>query len=146
MSHTIFTFPLFFDLILVLLFWLALNFVMPQHLSCFPYSITYNLCHSILHPLSLVHLLSSATLSLHPPLFPSSILHHPLITSFCIPVSQLLASLFCSILIFPTSIHYSLPPCSNFVYLTFHPLWLYDSFSAFSILPHSLYFSKPCSL
>ena len=41
--------------------------MMPQHLLCFPYPITYNLHHSVLHPPSLVHLPSSITLSLcHP--------------------------------------------------------------------------------
>ena len=50
---------------------------MPQHLLCFPYSVTYNLCHSILCPLSLVHLsvlCHSVTLS---PSFPSFVLCHP---------------------------------------------------------------------
>ena len=80
------------------------------------------------------------------PLFLSSVLHHSLIPSLCIPVSQLPASSFHSIFIFSTSVHYSLPPHSNFVYLTFCPLLLYESFYTFSILPHSLYYSKPCSL
>ena len=61
LSYTIFTFSF------VLLFWLALDFVMPQHLFCVPYSITHNLHYSILHPPSLVHLLSSIT----------SLLYHP---------------------------------------------------------------------
>ena len=69
-----------------------------------------------------------------------------LITSFYLHVSQLLASLSCSIIIFPTSVHYSLPPHSDFIYLTFCPLWLCESFSTFSRLPRSLSYSEPCSL
>ena len=135
-----------FHLSFVLLFWLALDFVMPWHLLCFPYSITYNLHHSILCPLSLVHLSilhHSITLS---PSSLSSILHHSLTPPFRIPLFQLLASLSCSIIIFPTSIHFSLPPHFNFIYLTFCPLWLCESFSAFSVLPCSPYHSEPCSL
>ena len=57
--------PLFF------LFWLALDFVMPQHLFCFPYSTTHNLHHSILHPPSLHH-----SVNLIPILCPLSPSHH----------------------------------------------------------------------
>ena len=48
---------------------------MPWHLFCFPYSVTHNLYHSILHPPSLVHL---------------SILYHP---HSCPPSSITLSSL-----------------------------------------------------
>ena len=78
-------------------------------------------------PPSLVHLSILCHFVTPSPSFTSSILHHSLIPSFCIPVSQLLASLFNSI--FSTSVQYSLPPHSNFVYFTFHPLWLCESFS-----------------
>ena len=141
LSYTMFTFPLFFDFwSLVLLFWLPLDFVMPQHLSCFliPLPTTFI-------TLSLVHLPSSITLSLSTS-FSSSVLSHSLTPSFRIPVFWLLASPFHFILIFPTSVHYSLPPHSNFVYLTFCPLWLCESFSTFSILPCLPYYSKPCSI
>ena len=116
---------------LVLLFWLAIEFMMPWHF------IMFSLFHYLQPP------------SLCPPSSvpcPPSILHHPrphppssvtLITSFHLHVSQLLASPFHSIIIFPTSTHYSLPLYSNFVYLTFHPLWLCESFSTFSVLPRS---------
>ena len=46
------------------LIWLALDFMMPWHLLCFPYPVTYNLHHSDLCPPFLVHLLSPITLSL----------------------------------------------------------------------------------
>ena len=94
---------------------------MPRHLLCFPYSITYNLRHSVLCPLSLVHLPSSVISALHHPHFrPLSSV--TLITSLCmspnsLPLHPIL------LIIFPTSVHYSLPPHSNFIYLTFYPLW-----------------------
>ena len=140
MSYTIFIFSF------VLLFWLPLDFVMPQHLFHVPYSITNN---SSLHPPShipcpppiLHHLITPS------PSFLSSVLslsHH----LFHISVFWLLASPFCSILIFLTSVHYSLPPHSDFVYLTFCPLWLCESFSTFSVLLWALWYISflTCSL
>ena len=54
----------------------------------------------------------------------------------------------CSISIFITSpfVHYSLPSLPNLNNLTFHSLWLCESFSTFSILPCLPYYSKPCSI
>ena len=100
--------------------------------------ITFRLCDaSASIPCSLFHY--PQLLSHHPPssiTCPPSILHHfvtpsPLFLSsilhlshhlFHISVFQLLASPFLSILIFSTFVHYSLPPCSDFNYLSFHPL------------------------
>ena len=102
LSYTIFTFPLFFDFwFFVLLFWLPLDFVMPQHLFHFlipslvhlPSSITLSLHHPHSHPLSSVTLspllsmsLSSDSLPLCPVLFLSS--HYPIITP-CLPIPTL---------------------------------------------------------
>ena len=114
--------------------------------------ITFRLCDALASiPCSLFHY--PQPLSLHPPssipcppFHPPLLCHsvtlvsilHPLSLShhlFCISVFQLLASLFHSILIFPTSVHYSLPSHSDFIYSTFCPLWLCESFSTFSVLP-----------
>ena len=135
-SYTIFTFPLFFDLISYSFILISFRLYDPSafyYVFLIPLPTTSITPSSILHPLSIFH--------------PPS-LHHSvtLITSFCLYVSQLLASPFHSIIIFLTSVHYSLPPHSNFVYLTFCPLWLCESFSTFSILPHSPSYSEPCNL
>ena len=96
-----------------------------------------------LQPLSLCPSSSIPCPPFHPPslchsvtLVPVLHLPSPLITSFHIPVSQLLASLSHSIFIFPTSIHYSLPPHSNVVYVPC------DSMSHFL---HSLYYPICCT-
>ena len=120
-----FTFPLFFDLILcsfILISFRLYDALAFYYVFLIPLPTTSVTPSSI--PPSHVHLPSFITLSLH----------HPLIPSFCIPISQLLASPFCSIVSFPTSVYYSLPLCSNFVYLTFCPLWLCESFPTFSML------------
>ena len=129
-----FTFPLFFDLIPCSLFWLALDFVMPQHFIMF--SLFCYLQPPSLHPLSSI-------------LCPPSVLCHFVTPSPSLPSSVTLSSLLSislspnsllySIFTFATSIHYSLPPRSNFVYLTFHPLWLYESFLL------SLYYPVHCT-
>ena len=51
-----------------------------------------------------------------------------------------------SIIIFPPSVHCSLPSLSELDNLTFHPLWLCESSFTFSVLHCSLYYSKPCSI
>ena len=118
----IFTFPLFVDLIPCSFILISFRLCDASAFIMFPYSVTYNLYHSVFHLPSLIHLsilCHSITLS---PSFLSFVLHHSLTPSFRIPLFQLLASPSCSIIIFPTSVHYSLPPHSNFVYLTFCPL------------------------
>ena len=126
----IFTFPLFFDLIPFSFIWLALDFIMPWHLLCFPYSVTYNLLHSVLCPLSIFYFLS--------PLFPSSVFHHPhhFFLSPCLPTPCL-----------SVPFYYYLPNIHSLLLASlFQSLWLCESFSTFSILPHSLSYSKPHSL
>ena len=145
-SHTNFTSPLFFNLILcsfILISFRLCDALAFYYVFLILLPITSITLSSILHPLSTFHPPSLChSVTLVPVLCPLS----PPITSFHIPVSQLIASPFCSIFIFSTSIHYSLPPRSDFVYLTFHSLWLHESFPTFSILLHLLYYSKPCSL
>ena len=106
-------------------------------LSCYLQPLSLWPPSSIPCPFSVLHHSVTLVPILHPP--------SPLITSFCLHVSQLLASPFHSIFIFSTSVHYSLPPHSDFVYLTFCPLWLCESFSTFSVIPCSPSHSKPCS-
>ena len=64
----------------------------------------------------------------------------------CIPysISMFLCSI--SIIIFLPSVHYSLPSLSNLDNSTFHSLWLCESSFIFSILHHSPYYSKSCSI
>ena len=133
-----------------------LDSVMPWHLFHVPHPISSNLCHSILpQPFC-----PSSSVNSIPYDIPSSILSTPLThllssipcitSSFHIPSSLPLAcfpsSMFhCYVSIFTisTSVHYLLPPHSNFHYLSSCPLWLCKSFSTFSIPPHSPYYSKP---
>ena len=100
LSYTIIIFPLFFY------FDYLLDSVMPQHLFHVPHSITNNLCHSVLLSSITPHfcLLSSVSLA--------TCFHH-------LPSSDSLPLCSVSIFIFSTSIHYSLPPHSDFVYLSF---------------------------
>ena len=88
-----------------------LDSVMPQHLFCVPYSITNNHHPSILCPLSIFCPLSPCHSIIH-------LCHH--LFHLLSPDSLPLCSV--SIFIFLTSIHYSLPPCSNFDYSSFCPL------------------------
>ena len=131
MSHTIFTCPFFFDWSFVLLFWLALDFVMPKHLLCFPYSVTYNLRHSILHPPSLVHLPSPVTSSLH---------HLHSRHSSSVTLSSLLSISLSS---------NSSPLCSG-LFLSFQHLFITPCLPILTLSTlHSLHspsYSKPCSL
>ena len=81
---------------------------MPWHLLCFLHSITYDLHYSILHPPSLVHLLSSITLSLcqphsHPP---SSVTLSSLLSVSLSPNSLPLHSI-----LFLSSQHLFITPC-----------------------------------
>ena len=88
---------------------------------------------------------SSIPLSLHHRSFPSSILHLSYYL-FYILSSNSLSLCSVSIFIFSTSVHYSLPPCSNFDSLPFWSLWLCESIYTFSILPCLPYYSEPCSI
>ena len=119
LSYSIFIFPLFFY------FDYLLDSVMPQHLFRVPYSITNNPHTTFVtpsfHPLPLVHLPSSITSSLRHPLFLSSIIYLPCYLFHILSSNSMPFVLF-SIFIFSTSIHYSLPPHSNFDYLSFCPL------------------------
>ena len=81
----------------------------------------------------------------------SSVFHSPFIllslsAYFCIlySISVLLCSI--SIIIFPPSVHYSLPSLPDLDNSTFHSLWLCKSYFTFSRRPHSLYYSEPCSI
>ena len=152
--------PCFFDYLL--------DSMMPQHLFHVLYPTSSNLHHSVLPSsvlLSLAHLLSSITLSLcHSFIYvfhllslahlPSSVtssflssVFHPFITCsifhFLTPCPFVL---FLSLLFQHLFITPCLPIPTLFVYSTFCPLWLCESFSTFSILPHLLYYSKPCSI
>ena len=129
--HVIYHFHLFF----VLLFWLS--FRLHDASGSILSSLFCNQQPSSLCPLSIS--------VLHHPSFPSSVFclsHHLLHIMYSDSLSLCSVSIF----IFSTSIHYSLPPHSNIVYLLFCPLWICKSFSTFSILPHLPYYSKPCSI
>ena len=116
-------------------------------LTLFDFTIFHYLCppSSIFHlptfyfilwlPNSL-HLLSSIFHS-H---FPS------LLAYFHIP--YFISMLLCSISIFITTpfVHYSLPCFLNLNNLIFYSLWLCKSSFTFSVLHHSPYYSKPCSI
>ena len=110
---------------------------MPWHLLCFPYFVTYNLCHFILCPLSLVHLLSSVTSSLcHPHSHPPSSI--TLITS---SVSMSPNSLPLYPVLLLSSQHPFIPPCLPILTLsTLHSVPC-DSVSHFL---HSLYYPICC--
>ena len=128
LSYPNFTFPLFFDLILCSFILISFRLCDASAFILLPYSVTHNLCHSILHFPSLVHLPSSVTLSL------------------CHPHSHSLPSITLSSLLSVSLSSNSLPPYSDFVYLTFCPLWLCESFSTFPIWPCLPYYSEPCSI
>ena len=109
--------------------------MMPQHLLCFPYSVTYNLRHSVLHPPSPVHLSvlrHSITLS---PLFPSSIFHHshhffpsPCLPTPClsIPFYYYLSNICSLLLASPFRLHLSyilsLVTLSHFLHSLYYPV------------------------
>ena len=99
------------------LFWSStLSYDLPNPLS---------FCLSIFHPLFILWLLNC--------FLPYSIFHLMFLCSV-------------SIIIFPPSIHYFLPSLSNLDNLTFHPLWLCESYFTSSILHHSPYYSESCSI
>ena len=127
LSYTIFILPLSFILITFRLCDASASiacslFYNQQPLSLHPPSSIPCPLSVLCHLITLISILHALSLSQH---------------LFHISIFQLLAPLFHSILIFSTSIHYSLPPHSDFDYLSFCPLWLCESFSAFSVLPHS---------
>ena len=74
---------------------------------------------------------------------------------FCLPISihllpysifHLMFLCSISIIIYPPSVHYSLPSLSNLDNSTFHSLWLCESSFTFSVLHRSLYYSESCSI
>ena len=120
---------------LVLLFWLALDFMMPWHFIMF--SLFHYLQPPSLRPLSTFP--SSITLSLcHPHSCPLSSI--TLITSFYLHVSQLLASPFCPIFLL-SSQHLFITPCLTV--LTLSTLYSIPCDSVSHIL-HSPYYPVRC--
>ena len=116
--------------------------------SCYQYS---DLCSTSTYFITSVFCFLLILWSSEPFAFLSSIFYLPFIPQFLIAYFCLLS--FCpmflcsvSIIIFPPSVHCSLPSLSNLDNLTFHPLWLCESCFTFSILHCSPYYSEPCSI
>ena len=119
--------------------------------SCYCY---FDLCSTSTY-LHYFHLLIS-NLLLHPMIFwtfvfPSSVFCSPFVLRFLdslLPYSVFYLMFFCSIfiIIFPPSVHYSLPSLPDLDNLTSIPCDSVSHLFTFSVLHHSLYYSESCSI
>ena len=119
--------------------------------SCYHY---FDLCLTSTYSItSVFHLPFSYFIlwSSEPFAFPSSVFHPPFILRFLITYFHILCSVLCSFVPFLllSFYHLSIIPCLAFPTLTTYHSIPCDSVShlfTFSILHHSLYYSKPCSI